>query len=171
MPGSAVSKNTQILVSVACVLLVVLGLWGVLKHGMSIEVYKRIWRDVIDRPGGPMAFRFILQPAMAFLAALHDGINDARIGRTPYLHRILTNPQRLGDNLSEALSATARIILLALGMDAIYQALVLETFYPGEMVFLALLLAVIPYILLRGPIARIARRWVTQSGSSRSASG
>jgi hypothetical protein len=44
-------------------------------------------------------------------------------------------------------------------MDAIYQSLVLKTFYPGEMVLVALLLAFVPYILLRGPFERIARWW------------
>jgi hypothetical protein len=73
--------------------------------------------------------------------------------------------------LSEALRATARIILLALGMDAIYQTVVLETFYPGEMVVVALLLALLPYMLLRGPISRIARRWLAASNSSKAAGG
>jgi hypothetical protein len=44
-------------------------------------------------------------------------------------------------------------------MDAIYQATVLKTFYPGETVIIAILLAFVPYLLLRGPIARIARRF------------
>jgi hypothetical protein len=50
-------------------------------------------------------------------------------------------------------------------MDAIYQYVVLKTFYPGEAVIIALLLAFVPYILLRGPIARIARPWVSQPAS------
>jgi len=44
-------------------------------------------------------------------------------------------------------------------MDVIYQLLVLKTFYPGEAVIIAILLAFVPYLLLRGPIARVARRW------------
>ena len=163
MPDATVSRNAQILGAIAAVLLVILSVCGILKHGISLEVNQRMWRDVIDRPGGPMAFRFFLQPIMALLAALHDGINDARTGRTPYLHKLLTSPQQLGENLNEALLATSRIVLLALGMDAIYQATVLETFYPGEMVMVALLLALLPYVLLRGPIARIARRWLQSS--------
>ena len=39
--------------------------------------------DIPDRPGGPMTFRFILQPAMAIIAALRDGVHDARVGRRP----------------------------------------------------------------------------------------
>jgi hypothetical protein len=42
-------------------------------------------------------------------------------------------------------------------MDAIYQWIVLKTFYPGEAVIVAIGLAFFPYRLLRGPITRLAR--------------
>jgi hypothetical protein len=45
-------------------------------------------------------------------------------------------------------------------MDMIYQLIVLKTFYPGEAVIVAIALAFFPYLLLRGPIARIARWWL-----------
>ena len=44
-------------------------------------------------------------------------------------------------------------------MDAIYQLKVFGTFYPGEAVIIALVLAFVPYLLIRGPVARIARLW------------
>jgi hypothetical protein len=37
---------------------------------------------------------------------------------------------------------------------------VLKTFYPGEAVIVAVALAFFPYLLLRGPIDRIARWWL-----------
>ena len=105
-----------------------------------------------------MSFRFLLQPTMAFLAALHDGLRDARTGRSPYFWTVLHDPGQRGGRLHEGLLSTARIILLGLGMDAIYQWRVLDSFYPGEMVVVALLLAFLPYLLLRGLVCRIARR-------------
>ena len=106
------------LVVVLAVGLFVLGLaW----YGFSAEVQQRIWRDIAERPSGPMSFRFLLQPTMAFIAALHDGIQDARSHRKPYLRTILTDPDERGSRLRGGLFATARIILLGLGMDAIYQ--------------------------------------------------
>lgn len=104
-----------------------------------------------------MTFRFILQPAMAVLVALRDGVKDARTGRSPYLRTILTSPADRGNLLGEGLISTARIILLGLGMDAIYQVTVLGTFYPGEAAVVGLVLGFLPYLILRGPIARIAR--------------
>lgn len=145
---------------------------GLLWHGFSSEVHSRIWRDVFDRSGGPMTFRFFLQPTMAFIAALHDGINDARLNRAPYFWTVLHDPTQRESRLREGLFSTARIILLGLGMDAIYQYRVFSTFYPGEAVLITLLLAVLPYFLLRGPIERIAQRWFARGnrGSSQSRS-
>jgi hypothetical protein len=61
--------------------------------------------------------------------------------------------------MTEALNAIDRIILLGLVMDAIYQAVALQRFYPSEAVIVAVLLAVVPYVVLRGVFTRGARRW------------
>jgi hypothetical protein len=151
------------LVVVVAAAFLVLGLaW----YGFSLEVHKRIWRDIAERPGGPMAFRFLLQPAMAAIAAVHDGVKDVRTNRSPYFWTVLHDPGQRGGRLREGLLSTARIILLGLGMDAIYQWRVLGTFYPGEALVVALLLAVVPYFLLRGPVCRIARRFLRASSDT-----
>ena len=62
-----------------------------------------------------------------------------------------------------ALSA-ARIILLGLVMDGIYQAIEFGTFHPAEAVIIALVLAFLPYLLLRGLFARAARWWFSRGG-------
>jgi hypothetical protein len=161
------ATRSQILIArLAAALIVVLLVLGLVWYGTSIEVHQRLWRDILERPGGPMSFRFILQPIMATLAALHDGIKDARLGRNPYLWTILTNAEKSAGRLREGQLATGRIILLGIGMDAIYQATVLKTFYPGEMAVIALLLAFFPYLLLRGPICRIARWWMARKSGA-----
>ncbi len=141
-------------------------LLGLVLYGFSAEVHHRIWRDIAARPGGPMTFRFVLQPCMAALAAFHDGRTDARLGRSPYLWTILTERGQGGGRLREGVIATSRIILLGFAMDAIYQATVLGTFYPGEMLLISVLLAFLPYVLLRGPFARLAG-WRHHDGGRR----
>ena len=158
MPDSD-SRSAIILFRLAAALVVIMIALGAAWYGVSGEVWHRIWTDLLARPGGPMTFRFILQPAMAAVAALFDGIKDARLGRSPYFWTIIHDAQRRTRRVHEGLISTARIVLLGIGMDAIYQYKVLNRFYPGEAVIIALLLAVVPYFLLRGPIARIARRW------------
>jgi len=154
------SKSKILMAQLAVVLMVVFVVAGVAWYGISAHVFERIWQNILDRPGGPMKFRFILQPLMAGIAAFYDGVHDARTGRTYYLWTILTNPAKRGARLREGLISTARVILLCLCMDVIYQIIVFETFHPAEAVIIALLLASIPYLLLRGLIARIARWWL-----------
>lgn len=151
------SRSQLLLARLAFALVVGLALLGAVLYGFSIDVNQRIWHDIAARPGGPMTFRFVLQPLMAAIAAWSDGRKDALTGRSPYLWTILTDAGARGGRLREGLIATARIILLGLGMDAIYQYTVLKTFYPGEMAVIAILLAFLPYVLLRGIFARIMR--------------
>jgi hypothetical protein len=127
---------------------------GIVWHGITVGTFARIWHDMIERPTEPMAFRFILQPLMAIIAAFRDGRRDARTGRLPYFQAILSGPLRRARRLREGLNATARIILLGLVMDTIYQILVLKRYYPNEAVIVALLLGFVPYAVFRGLIAR-----------------
>jgi hypothetical protein len=84
------------------------------------------------------------------------------------LHTILHDPAARGDRMREGLFSISRIILLGFAMDAIYQWRVLGTFYPGEAVAITLILAVIPYVILRGPIDRIARWYFARHPQSQS---
>ena len=87
-------------------------------------------------------------------------MKDARLGRTPFLQTVLTNPAERAGRLDEAMVDTSRIMLLGLIMDGIYQYIEFDTFHPAEAVIVTLLLAFLPYLLLRGLVARVARRWV-----------
>ena len=167
MAGTA-TKSEMLLARLAIVLVIALIALGLIWYGLSAETLQRIWRDILERPGGPMTFRVILQPVMAAIAALHDGVRDARGGRAPYLWTLLTDSAERGGRLREGLISTARIILLGLGVDVVYQLAVLGTFYPGEAVIVAILLAFVPYVLLRGPFARIARWWFARRAGSTS---
>ena len=57
---------------------------GVFFYGVSTDVLHRMWGDLFGRYSGPMTFRFILQPAMAAIAATRDAVNDARMERSPF---------------------------------------------------------------------------------------
>jgi hypothetical protein len=161
------SKTKIRLAQAAVVLMIAFVILGLIWYGFSAEVRERVWRQLIERPGGPMTFRFILQPAMAAIAALRDGVRDARIGRAPYAWALLSDASERGGRLAEGVIATARVLLLGLVMDTVYQFVVLKTFYPGEAVIVALVLAFLPYLLLRGPIERIARLWLARPSASK----
>ena len=70
---------------------------------------------------------------------------------------MLGNRQERIGRLREGSNATARIIALGLVMDVICQAVVFKTFYPDQALVVALVLAFVPYLIIRGVIARIWR--------------
>jgi hypothetical protein len=122
------------------------------------EFLTRIWTGLGSRVGGPMTFRIILQPLMATLLAVRAGLKDAREGRPPYFWTILTDPSQRMSLIREGWKAVARVFFLAIIMDVIYQWIVQKWIYPGETLIVAVVLAVIPYLLIRGPVNRIVRR-------------
>ena len=142
------------------VLLIVAGIFW---YGVTLDTLDRLWHNLIERPDAPMRFRFVLQPLMAAGFAIRDGLRDARAGRVPFFPTILWRPAERAERLREALNSTARIILLGLLMDLIYQILVFRTFFPNEAVIIALLLGFVPYALVRGLATRAAIRWYRAS--------
>jgi hypothetical protein len=165
--SDAEPQNLSLLAKLVVAFILVMIVAGIVWHGVSIEVFKRIWHDLIERTDAPMRFRFILQPLMAMIAAILDGLKDARTGRSPYFWTMLRNPRERIERLNEGLNATARIILLGLVMDAIYQIIVLKRFYPAEAVIVALLFAFVPYVIIRGPVLRIERWWLGGASPNR----
>jgi hypothetical protein len=122
------------------------------------EFFTRVLTGLSDRVGGPMTFRIILQPLMACLLAVRAGLKDAREDRPPYLWTILTDPTQRASLVREGWRSVARVFVLAIVMDVIYQLIVQRWIYPGETLIVAVALAVIPYLLLRGPVNRLVRR-------------
>src|SRR4249920_2844581 len=122
------------------------------------EILTRFWDQLIAQPSGPLAFRLILQPLMATILAVLDGMKDARVGRPPFFRTMVNDPSQRGAYLREGLKRVSRVIIFAFVMDAIYQVIVFRRFYLGEALVTVFVLAVLPYLLLRGPVDRIVRR-------------
>ena len=110
-----------------------------------------------------MSFRLILQPLMAALMGLSAGLKDAREGRPGYFWAILWHPSRK-ELFLNGWRVIARVFFLAVIIDAVYQWIVQRWVYPGELLIVAIVLAVLPYLLIRGPVNRIARRWRRGAG-------
>jgi hypothetical protein len=121
------------------------------------ELFTRFWDDLIGRIGGPMSFRLLLQPTMAMIFAIRDGLKDAREGRPAYFYSLFTEPENRRSRLREGFKAVSRVFALAIIMDLIYQVIILRWFYPLQALIVAFALAFLPYILVRGPVNRIAR--------------
>lgn len=125
---------------------------------MLNDVLARIWENIGGRVGGPLTFRFVLQPVVATFLAIRAGLADARTGRPPYFWTILTSPNDRAALLREGWKAVAKVFVLASVIDVAYQVMVFRWVYPFEVLLIAFLLACVPYLLIRGPVNRIARK-------------
>jgi len=156
MDDTRPSTLQRVTLWIALGLTLVLILHGAIRYGFTPEVDQRFWQDLFARAGGPMSFRFLLQPTMALLAAIPDGRRDARQGHSHFYWTSRSDTSLRRGRLWQGLYATARILLLGLAMDIIYQYRVNDRFYPGEAAAISLLLAVLPYFIWRWLVERIA---------------
>lgn len=127
------------------------------------EVFTRMWEDIISREGGPLTFRLIIQPIMAVILAIRAGLKDAREGRPAYFWAILSDPAHRQDLLREGWKDVGKVFILAVALDVLYQIIVFRWLYPGETLIIATVLAILPYLLIRGPVTRITRTRIAGS--------
>jgi hypothetical protein len=121
------------------------------------DVLGRFGADLVGRVTGPMTFRLVLQPLMVTLLAVRAGVRDARQDIPPYLSGLMGNRAMRRGLLLDGLRDVGRVFVLAVVLDLIYQAVMLRWIYPGETLVVATLLAVLPYVLVRGPVRRLVR--------------
>ena len=127
------------------------------------DTLHRIWVDLIGRLTGPLTLRLYLQPAMAALLAIRDGLQDARTGEPPFLRTVLTDPRRRRARIIDALKSIGKVIVAAIALDLVYEWIVFRTVRPVETLDVAIVLAVLPYMLVRGVVNRLARHRVRET--------
>jgi hypothetical protein len=121
-------------------------------------MWQRVWDDLIARPGGPFSFRLVLQPLTAVILGVLAGLRDAKQGRPAYLWTVITDRAQRRALLREGWHGVARIFVFAFALDVVFQLIELHWFYFFESLIVALVLACVPYALVRGPTNRLARR-------------
>ena len=124
------------------------------------ELLSRISGDLIGRLTGPLTLRIYLQPTMATIFAIRDALRDVRTRRHPYFWSLINLPQERPALIRDGWQSIGKVFILALLLDAFYQWKVFRWFYPFEAVDVALILAVIPYVVVRGLAYRLGHRWI-----------
>jgi hypothetical protein len=119
------------------------------------DMWARFVSNLTDRVTGSMQFRLFLQPVMAATFATISGIRDARAHKPPYLWALATDPARRMEMLKDGWKSIRRVFILALVIDVVYQIIELHFVYPGEAIVVALVLAIVPYLILRGLVNRL----------------
>ena len=123
------------------------------------ELLMRLWTNLIERGDGPLHLRLILQPTIAALLGIRDGLRYAREGRSFLLWGGPIDPaERRAQHLASWRSI-AKVLVLAIVLDTVYQIMVLNWFYPLETLIVAIGVAVIPYMVVRGLVNALARKW------------
>jgi hypothetical protein len=131
------------------------------------DIVTRFITDLIGRLSGPLTLRLFLQPAVAAFFAIRDGLADAREGRPPHFWRIVTgSPEARKRRARETMRAVLKVFILAVVLDCVYQVMVFRWVYPIEAMVTAAILAIVPYLALRGTVNRIVRTWIQPAGGT-----
>lgn len=125
------------------------------------EILKRVWDNLIARASGPMNFRLIIQPVVAGFFAIRAGLKDSREQRPTFLWTAVTNRAHRPELFRQGRRDVGKVFAIAVALDAIYQLIVQRGVYVLELLIVATSLAVVPYVLLRGPVSRVAN-WLAR---------
>ena len=115
--------------------------------------------EVNSRLVGPLHLRMYMQPAMAVILGIRDGARDAGRAQPAYFWALFTNPVHRRELFKSGLRAVAKVLVLAFILDSAYQLIAEAWLHPLEALLVALTLAFIPYLMIRGPANRVLRWW------------
>ena len=131
------------------------------------EIAARLVGNLIGRFTGPLTMRLFLQPAVAAVLAVRDGVKDAREDRPPHFWRMVTGPPEARRRRArETWAAIVKVFTMAVVLDCVYQVVVFRWIYPAESIVTAVILAIVPYLMLRSATNRIARQWIQDAPRS-----
>lgn len=121
------------------------------------DMLARFFQDLLNRVEGPLNLRLILQPLMATIFAIRDGMKDEQLWRIPYTFGLFTEKGHRMELFRRGWRSVGKVFILAIILDIVYQFKIGHA-YLGEALMVALVLAVVPYLLLRGTVNRIMSR-------------
>jgi hypothetical protein len=123
-----------------------------------LEMLSRGIEQLLGRARGPLHFRLLVMPTVVTILAVRAGLKDAREGRPTFLWAALTNPAERRRLLRSGLKDVGRILIVAVVLDAAYQVFVLREFHIIQLLIVPVACAIVPYVLIRGPVTRLTRR-------------
>lgn len=123
------------------------------------DLWVRITGNVVDRVSGPLHLRLVLQPVIASILAILSGLKDVKGGKPPYFWALATDAAHRHEMLRDGWKSIGKVFAFALVLDVAYQVIATRFVYVGEAIVIALLLAIVPYLILRGLVNRIMRTW------------
>ena len=130
-----------------------------------LELLRRTVDELLGRASGPLHFRLLIQPTVAAFLAVRAGMRDARTGQPAFLWEVITNKDARGQLLRSGWKDVGKVFLIALVLDTVYQLIALRAVRPLQTLIVAVALAIVPYVLIRGPVTRLTRGFLGRPGS------
>ena len=121
-----------------------------------LDTLSRHVEQLIARADGPLHFRLVVMPTVVTILAIRAHVRDVKEGNPIFFGAFVTSPTERRRLFRSGLKDFGRIFIIACVLDTTYQFLVFRTFYPGQMLIVAVVCAIVPYFLVRGPILRFA---------------
>jgi hypothetical protein len=115
--------------------------------------------QLLGRANGTMHLRLLLQPLMVTILSVKAGLKDAKLGHPPYFIGALFSKEERKRLLKTGWKAIGKVIIAAILLDVIYQLIVFHTVYFVQTLIVAIFLAVVPYLIIRGAVTRIAHEF------------
>ena len=122
-----------------------------------LDILNRGVEQLLGRANGPLQLRLVVMPTVVTILAIRAGLRDARTGEPAFLWGIISDPSRRRQRVRAAWRDVTRIFIVAIVLDTVYQVMVLRAFYVVQALIVAVACAIVPYVLFRGPAARLAR--------------
>jgi hypothetical protein len=91
-------------------------------------------------------------------------LKDARAGQPLYFWSLFTHSSERRQLLKDGWKSVGSVFVFAIVIDGVYQFVVFRWFYPGEALTVAIVLAIVPYLLIRGLADGIARDSIKSKG-------
>jgi hypothetical protein len=105
--------------------------------------------DLPKRLTGHGRFRFVLQPLVASILGIRNGIADARAGRPRYILGLAIDREHRRELAREALRTIVNLLLMGILLDSAFQWMILGLSYPGPALVVGPVLITTPYAIAR----------------------
>ena len=120
------------------------------------DVFSRGSHQMIGRISGPLNFRLIITPIIVTLMALTAGWRDAQHGEPAFFWALVSDPEKRRARMQAVWASIKRVIIVASIIDMLYQLYAFRAYYVFQTILLVIVVAILPYILVRGATTRIA---------------
>jgi len=127
------------------------------------ELLSSTVEQLLGRASGPLHFRLFVMPIVVSIMAIRAHLRDVREGHPVFVWAFLKDPSERRRLLRSGLKDFGRVFIVACVLDTAYQLFVLKEFHIVQLLIVAVMCAVVPYFVIRGPVTRIVytlhQRW------------